>query len=396
MASNLGLVEEFDSELKLTEDKFSLIAQESQESQIRLDLSKRKFDNYMQSQPGKESNRAQSSVDLSLTQPALGGLETGRELSGNSRVIQADAPGVDLDASSGGFGDRASNVSSGAPEHLVLSDAAASDKNLNVPKTNDLRIQSLLHGHKWTTPTITYSFFSNANGGPYYSSKYKGIREITDKMKSYLRHILEEVIEPLVNVDFVEVKDTKNNYGQIRYMFSTSTSTASTTRLSSSSDTAGDIRFSPGLTKNFEEGPGAYRYETLIHETLHALGMKHPGNYNKGGGKQDPPFLPSKDDNSGNSVLSYNRLKELNPDKGAITPMSYDILALQYLYGAKAHEAGDTTYKFNSVYGYTVGNNFFGSKNREIKQTIWDSGGKDTFDFSGLAFNQSGYRLDLT
>lgn len=214
-------------------------------------------------------------------------------------------------------------------------------------------------------------------------------------MKSYLRHILEDVIEPLINVDFVEVNDTKNNYGQIRYLFSTTPSSASTTRLSSSSDIAGDVKFNPSKTKYFEEGPGAYRYETLIHETLHALGMKHPGPYNSAGGF-DGPFLHNRDDNSANSVLSYNRLSNLNPDKGAITPMSYDILALQYLYGAKEHEAGDTTYKFNSVYGYTIGNTFFGHQNRAIKQTIWDSGGKDTFDFSGLAFNKSGYHLNLT
>lgn len=298
-------------------------------------------------------------------------------------------------------GDSALDVSNGAPEHLVLSDADAPDVNLKVPKSGDLRIDALLHGHKWTTPTITYSFFDDAKGGPYYNSKYKGVKEITGKMKSYLRHILEEVIEPLIKVDFVEVADTKDNYGQIRYMFSTSTSSASTTRLShkktsNKDDAAGDVRFSPKITKDFEEGPGAYRYETLLHETLHALGMKHPGNYNTSGGTQDPPFLSSKDDNSANSVLSYNRLKELDPDKGAITPMTYDMLALQYLYGAKDHEAGDTTYKFNSVYGYTIGNSFFGAQNREIKQTIWDSGGQDTFDFSGLAFNKSGYRLDLT
>ena len=278
---------------------------------------------------------------------------------------------------------------------------ASNSVNLNVAKSGDLRVDALLHRHKWTTPTITYSFFDDEKGGPYYNSKYKGIKEITGTMKSYLRHILEDVIEPLINVDFVEVQDTKDNYGQIRYMFSTSTTSASTTKLShdkvsSKDDSAGDVRFSPGETKNFEEGPGAYRYESLIHETLHALGMKHPGDYNKTGGTQDPPFLASKYDNSANSVLSYNRLKALNPNKGAITPMTYDILALQYLYGAKAHEAGDTTYKFKSVYGYTVGNKFFGNRKREIKQTLWDSGGNDTFDFSGLAFNKSGYRLDLT
>lgn len=47
--------------------------------------------------------------------------------------------------------------------------------NLNVPKSGDIRIDALLHRHKWTTPTITYSFFDDAKGGPYYSNKYKGV-----------------------------------------------------------------------------------------------------------------------------------------------------------------------------------------------------------------------------
>ncbi|MDJ0704310.1 MAG: M10 family metallopeptidase C-terminal domain-containing protein [Leptolyngbyaceae cyanobacterium MO_188.B28] len=281
--------------------------------------------------------------------------------------------------------------------HLVSGADLSDDPNdvkLNVPKSGDIRIDPLIHGHKWTTPTITYSFFDDQKGKPYYSSSYDGIAEISDKMKSYLRDILENVLEPLINVDFVEVEDTKNSYGQIRYMYTTSTSSASTTRLSSSSDRAGDVRFNPKITKDIEAGPGAYRYETLVHETLHALGMKHPGNYNgSSNGGQDGPFLLNGDDHSGNSILSYNRLKELN--QGAITPMTYDIRALQYLYGAKEHEVGDTIYKFDTVNGYSIGNNFFGSKDQKLKQTIWDTQGNDTYNFAGLAFKNSGYHFDL-
>jgi hypothetical protein len=29
--------------------------------------------------------------------------------------------------------------------------------------------------------------------------------------------------------------------------------------------------------------PGSYNWSTIIHETGHALGLKHPGNYNAGG-----------------------------------------------------------------------------------------------------------------
>ena len=281
--------------------------------------------------------------------------------------------------------------------HLVSGADFADDRNdvqLNVPKSGVRDIDALLHNTKWTSTTITYSFFDDQTGGRYYSSKYKNVRELTGKIKSYLRNILENVIEPLINVDFVEVDDTKNSYGQLRYMFSTTPSSASTSSLTNSSDIIGDVKINPKITKDIEKGPGAYRYETLVHETLHALGMKHPGNYNgSSNGGQDGPFLLNGDDHSGNSILSYNRLKELN--QGAITPMTYDIRALQYLYGAKEHEVGDTIYKFDTVNGYSIGNNFFGSKDQKLKQTIWDTQGNDTYNFAGLAFKNSGYHFDL-
>ena len=191
----------------------------------------------------------------------------------------------------------------------------------------------------------------------------------------------------------MEVSDKGKNYGQIRYMFSNNPSSAYTKSMSNGSPLAGDIHFNPKLTKDFESGPGAHRYETLIHETLHALGLKHPGNYNSAG-SQKGPFLPHPQDNSAYSILSYNRLKSLG--KGAITPMSYDILALQHLYGAKSHNVGNTTYNFETVYGYTIGNSFFGKKTGEIKQTIWDSDGKqDTLNFSQMAAHRQGYYINL-
>ena len=127
------------------------------------------------------------------------------------------------------------------------------DKELNVPKTGDIRIDALEHRTKWTTPQISYSFFSDAKGGPYYSHE-KDVAEISSKMKSYVRHILEDVIEPLINVDFVEVEDSKNNYGQLRYMFSTSTETATTGALTRKGPSAGDVFLHLTGSKNLRKG----------------------------------------------------------------------------------------------------------------------------------------------
>ena len=61
----------------------------------------------------------------------------------------------------------------------------------------------------------------------------------------------------------------------------------------------------------------------LLHETGHALGLKHPGAYS---GFDEGPFLPSDLDNVAYTVLSYNG--GIRQDLGSL-----DIQALQYLYG---------------------------------------------------------------
>ena len=363
--SDLELSEEFDFEAKLTDDSFNLSAKENRARLEQIDV-----DHLISSERGGESNQTQASDN----EGAISSLDA-KFVCSCSQCCDTGVPKFD---------------------HLVLGNASdlgaagrSSDIKTNVPKTGDIRIDSLFYSYKWTNPTITYSFF---DGGSYYG-KERGVKEITGKMKSYIRDILENIIEPLINVDFVEVSDQGKNYGQLRYMFSNNPSSAYTKSMSNGSPLAGDVHFNPKLTKDFEKGPGAYRYETLIHETLHALGLKHPGNYNSAG-SQKGPFLPHPQDNSAYSILSYNRLKTLG--HGAITPMTYDILTLQHLYGAKSHNTGNTTYKFDTIYGYSIGNDFFGSKHGKIKQTIWDSSGKhDTLDFSQMVAHGKGYHIDL-
>jgi len=94
---------------------------------------------------------------------------------------------------------------------------------------------------------------------------------------------------------------------------------------------------------------GGYGWVTLIHEIGHTMGLKHPGNYNAGGGGTQKPYLPAALDNRRMSIMSYK-----NPtasislsvtatqsgyswSKSAVNPTTFgvfDIAALQYLYGA--------------------------------------------------------------
>jgi Ca2+-binding RTX toxin-like protein len=256
--------------------------------------------------------------------------------------------------------------------------------------SGDYKIDALLSGYKWNGKTITYSFFK---GGSYYGTE-TGVSQVSEPIKQNIRLILERYIEPLIDVDFVEVPDTGSSYGQMRYMFSngprdTNSSGYGYYPFSVFGDlqTSGDVHLNPAADHQFQGGPGTGGFHTLLHETLHALGLKHPGNYGLG----KPPFLPYDEDVHTNTVMSYKGGAYSFP----ATLMPYDIKALQYVYGAKSFNAGNTTYSFDTVYKYTDGSRTWGSATTPLKLTIWDSGGIDTLDFSRLAYDASGYRFDL-
>jgi Ca2+-binding RTX toxin-like protein len=123
---------------------------------------------------------------------------------------------------------------------------------------------------------------------------------------------------------------------------------------------------------NLTFADGDFGLSVLIHELGHTLGFKHPGNYDSTGGEMDGPFLPAATDTVDYSQMSYNTGAgyHLNGNYG-ITPMLYDIEAMQYLYGANmSYHTGADTYTF--------------SRDAAL-QCIWDAGGTDTLDFSACA-----------
>ncbi|MEO1941734.1 MAG: hypothetical protein ABGW77_02450 [Campylobacterales bacterium] len=122
--------------------------------------------------------------------------------------------------------------------------------------------------------------------------------------------------------------------------------------------------------------------ETLSHELGHGLGLKHPFD--------SEPVMPSEDDNTAHTIMSYTFVEEYlpllyyNPDgsygynwtnvEGGFR--LYDIEALQYLYGGNpTHNNENTTYSLGNL---PQNGGFY---------LIDDRGGIDLLDLSDTTFN---------
>ncbi len=251
-------------------------------------------------------------------------------------------------------------------------------------RSSSIEIDALLNPNStdWNTKAngnvITYSFYTNTSGDYYGKEK---ATELNQSIKANVRQILAQ-LESLINVQFVEVADTPTSYGAMRYMFSDGEGHTGFYAYSYYPEVGigGDVHLNAqwenDATGKFSGEAGSYGYATLIHETLHALGLKHPGNYDAGGNANDGPYLTPAQDHKSNTIMSYNAV-----GAAARTPLAYDIRALQYLYGANQTVTDPSTYSFTSVSSYRLNGVAIGGN---PQQPIWDAGGLDTIDLRPL------------
>ncbi len=249
-------------------------------------------------------------------------------------------------------------------------------------------IDALLSGYKWTNNQISYSFYENdVFNGTYYGSET--VSEVSEGVKNNVKTIF-NWIEEVTNIDFVEVTETANNIGQIRFMLSNGPGYAYAYYPTSTSlfSVSGDVHLNPSYdntstTNGFQNAAGKHGFMTLVHEIGHTLGLKHP--------HDGTTTLPTTEDNITNTVMSYNFT-----GNSSGTYMPYDIKALQSLYGVKEHNIEDSIYQFNNrIDQFTVNGELYLNTPNLTKQTIWDTNGIDTLDFSKLAVNSAGYHFDL-
>ncbi len=272
----------------------------------------------------------------------------------------------------------------------VPPDAPARTMAVEALATGDYRIDALLSGYKWSITTITYSFYEDGVfGGAYYGTE-TGVREVSEPVKTNVRAIMAH-LGTLMNLNFVEVTETSSTVGYVRIMLSNSPSYAYAYYPSSSTlfSLSGDVHLNPSYdrlvdTNGFQQPAGEHGYTSLIHEIGHAVGLKHP--------HDSTPNLPAAEDTHTRTVMSYNF-----PGESPGTPMAYDLLALHYLYGARSNRTSNDSYLFTraAIDQYSLSGQLFLNPSMATKQTIWDNGGYNVVDLSGITASSSGYRLDL-
>lgn len=241
--------------------------------------------------------------------------------------------------------------------------------------SSNSNINALLYGSRWgsgngSTVELTYSFITSSSQfqSNYTSSQeYRNSQPVSAAQQAPIRTALAAWAR-VANITFTEVTETSTSAGDVRFGIFNGLDDqyGAWAYYPGSAASSGDVWYHRNTT-TYNLSSGGYFIQLSIHELGHALGLKHSFSSSD----FSSVTLPSSTDSDDWTVMSYTNSNYVY----AITPQPYDILAIQYLYGANTTTtAGADSYSLSLA-----------------DQTIWDYGGTDTLTgTSGLS-----YDLDL-
>lgn len=234
--------------------------------------------------------------------------------------------------------------------------------------------------------TISYAFMDNTFVNTLTGSDKTGAVAMDDKTKKAVVTAF-DYLSSLINVKFTQAESAAN--ATIVFGENTQASSAGYANPPNQSGSHQQYLFlaknadTNDSTKNGGFATGTYGWQTLIHEIAHTMGLKHPFNGNAGGGGTPAPYLPTETNNHRYSVMSYSSATDsqalsvvVNANSVSMTPtqvgpstfMTYDIAALQYLYGANTSSTSKDS-KLSSIQKLDFTDAYKGM------QTIWTPNG---------------------
>lgn len=262
--------------------------------------------------------------------------------------------------------------------------------------SDDYRIDALLFDAttRWNYPealgslvTVSYSFMTSVPSyGGNVSKADSGFYALNQNQQDVVTSVINEISQQIA-IKFVLSQDSNNV--QIRYGDNDQTASSGYALPPNMTAAIGSLDYQSGgdiwidHSADWVNGPtqGAGAWSTVLHETLHALGIKHPGNYNAGEADAaidaTTNILGVLEDNCDYSVMSYIDSPEAiaaGMTEGQVSRYNmgiYDLLALQYLYGRGNPNLGDTNYQVTDTWGTYL-------------RTLDDASGINTIDASAL------------
>jgi hypothetical protein len=258
-----------------------------------------------------------------------------------------------------------------------------------------------------TSTTITFSFptLHNAIWDSQYLSSPSEVDNwtpLSDAEQGLVRLALDYWAR-VANIEFIEVEDSLNIYGDFRFAHSELVESTSQTYAwttppeligTTTNPLSGDVWLD---NSDYSFYSSSFNLGTIVHEIGHALGLSHP--------QAGAARLSTLHDNTQFTIMSNKFYDFQRQYTNPITPKIFDIAAVQYLYGEnQSFNANNNYYNVELIQArlhlawedgfYGVDKSFSSDMISQFyspddSYTLWDANGTDHIDFSSLALSNN-------